>query len=377
MNRQKFVDWLVIAIFLICIFGTTTIPQLWEKTTYIAPLYIFVALSILFLNHISLKECFYTKDREFFLMSGGILLSGINIILIHSRIGAFFTIADFLLLLYLANKIYFQKIQLGVFSAICFFILFYWLFINKTDYLTSSFNPNGVSIILLIYFCVSVCYLTYLISSHFRFPKWGYYVAVFLSLIPLTIRVLSFHCRGVLLGILVWALTYFILPKKKYTIYLVIGTSLLMPMLYVLLWKSDMLEGLTFLGKRIASGRDIIWYEFFQAFIQHPITGIGSDFERMVPDLYLKEVHHSLLDLLFVHGTPVFLIVLYLLYKRISEIITNASEFVKATCLASIYGLITAGSLENYYIVSPFNILFLTIFIISNTASQEQQITER
>ena len=95
---------------------------------------------------------------------------------------------------------------------------------------------------------------------------------------------------------------------------------------------------------KVASGRDIIWYEFFKVFIHHPITGIGSNFDVMIPDLYLKEVHHGLLDLLFVHGIPVFLIVLYFMYKRISEVITSSFDSIKGICLASIYGLIVSGS---------------------------------
>ena len=96
----------------------------------------------------------------------------------------------------------------------------------------------------------------------------------------------------------------------------------------------------------------------------------------MIPDLYLKEVHHGLLDLLFVHGIPVFLIVLYFMYKRISEVITSSFDSIKGICLASIYGLIVSGSFENHYIVSPYNILLMTIFMISHHAESNKQKSE-
>lgn len=379
MNRQKIhqlIDWCVILIFVVIIIGTTATYSLWEKSFFIAPVCIFFALCLLLLNHISLKDCFRTKNKEFFLMSGGVVLSSINILLINSRIGAFFTIADFLLIIYLADKVHFNKIQIGVIAFTSFSIWFYWQFISTADYFNSPLNPNGVSIILLSNFSVFVCYFTYLLSLRIQLSKWIYYSIMLLLIIFLAKRTFAFHSRGALLGVIAWAVTFYILPKKNFTIPLILGFSLLIPALYVLLWKSGIAESATFFGKRINSGREIIWYQFFMAFINHPITGIGSDFDRMVPDLYLKEIHHSLLDLLFVHGIPVFLLVLYFLYKRIQEIINVSSGFLRTVCLSSIYGMITVGTFENYYIVPPHNILFLMIFIIFQAFVQEQASKE-
>lgn len=101
----------------------------------------------------------------------------------------------------------------------------------------------------------------------------------------------------------------FFLPKKKATIPLVIGLSLLFPALYVLISQSGAVDGVIVYGKNFSSGREIIWSEFFKVFIHHPITGIGSNFDLMLPNLLpqiLRATHHALLDLLFVHGVPVF-----------------------------------------------------------------------
>lgn len=368
MNRQKlhyFADWFAIFIFLFISFCTTVSNLLWWKVTYIAPVPISLALCLLFVNHVSIKQCFQTKEKEFFLLCIGVLLSGINIIIIKSNIGAFFTITNFLLILYLADKhIVFDKIQIGVIAFSSFLILFYWLFINKEVYENIFANPNRASLYIFIHFCVFLCCGVYLLSSTFSFPVWYYHIGLFVIAFITAMRIQSLQCRGILLAITVWTITYYLLPKKNYTISLIIGASLFMPIVYVLLWKSGLVDSLIVFGKRFASGRDIIWYEFFNAFIKYPITGIGSDFDRTVPNLYLKEVHHALLDLLFVHGIPVFLIVLYLLYKRIQEVITCSSVLVRAVCLASIYGIITAGSFENFYIVSPYNALFLVILVI-------------
>lgn len=379
MIRKKFhqiIDWCVIIIFLLFILTTMTTLSLWEKYTYIAPPIIFIALCIFFLNHVSIKNCLQTKEYEFFLMCGGIILSAFNIILIQSNIGAFFTVANFLLILYLANKAYFNKFQLSVIAFASSIVLFYWFFISKESYGNIASNPNGASLVIFTNFCVFVSFFVYYLHTY-QLPQFFFPIAIFLILCIITGRILSFHCRGVLLAIIAWTGTYYILPKKKYTIPFIIGASLLMPVIYVLLWKSGVVDGVMFFGKRVASGRDIIWYEFFKVFIRHPITGIGSNFDAMLPDLYLKEVHHALLDLLFVHGIPVFLIILYLMYKRISEIFTVSSMPLKAVCIASVYGLIASGSFENHYIVSPYNVLLLTIFMISYASLPEQINKER
>lgn len=371
-KRIKYlVDWIAIIAVLIISFCTTTNDFLWGRFTYIAPVPIFIILCILFFNHVSLIDCFKSKDKEFFLLSGGVFLSAINLFLVKSHVGSIFTITNFLLVLYLADKICFDRLQLAVIAMASFFIIFYWLFINKGVYGNVDTNSNRASIFIFMHFCVFVCCITYILFS-FQMIKWPYYIVILLLLIVVSNRILSLRCRGVFLATLAWAGTCYILPKKKWTILFVIGASLLTPVIYVLLWRSGIIEGIVVYGKSLLSGRDVIWYEFFKAFIRQPITGIGSDFDRVLPDLYMKDAHHALLDLLFVHGLPVFMVVLYFLYRRIYKVITETSGAVRDVCLACIYGVIAMGSLENGYIISPCNVLFLTFFVVSHTFSQKQ-----
>ncbi len=378
MNRQKIhwcVDWCVVILFLMCVLGTTTNLYLWDKVFHIAPLIIFVTLGILFLNHISIKECFRSKDKEFYLMSGGILLSGINMILVHSRVGAIFTIADFLLILYLADKVCFDKIQIRVIVATCFLSWFYWQFINKDVFGNTHFNSNTPPIFMLSFFFIFISYVLCFWPARFQFSKWFYHIIAVLCAVLLAKRAMDFRCRGVVLALIAWVFTYFFLPKKKATIPLVIGLSLLFPALYVLISQSGAVDGVIVYGKNFSSGREIIWSEFFKVFIHHPITGIGSNFDLMLPNLLpqiLRATHHALLDLLFVHGVPVFLIVLYLMHKRTEKIITSSSGLARNVCLASVYGSLTIGTFENIYILSPYNMMFLMIFIIYHRYLLEQ-----
>lgn len=373
MNREKIhwlIDWGIMITFLLLIWCCWINHDLWEKVTYIAPVYAFLALGILFLNHISLIQCLKSRDKEFFLMCGGILLGAVNMVLVKSGIGAIFTLADFFLILYLANKVHFDPIQLGSAGLSCLAIWFYWQFINHSSYHAGDvvFNTNGLSLVIFSCFCVFIGYVVYLFSFYHPLPKWGYWLLMLPFLYFLTKRVLSFNARGILAGIFTWSVTYYFLPKKKFTVPMVLGISLLLPAVYVYLWKSGATDGIIILGKRLASGRDIIWNDFFHVFIQHPITGIGSDFERMLPDLYIKEAHHALLDLLFVHGIPVFCIILYFLYKRVTDILTAPSDCT-AVCLAAVYGIFAAGTFENYYIVTPYNIILFMVFLIFHAST--------
>lgn len=373
MNRKKvhyLIDWCVIITFLAVIWACWINHDMWNKVTYVAPVYIFLALGVLFLNHVSIIDCFKSKDIEFFLICGGMILGCINAVFIKSGIGTLFTLADFLLILYLANKIQFDKIQLGAIGVSCLLIWCYWLFIDKSVYKDTVYNPNGVSLVIFSTFCVFLCYFVFLLSSYAQISKWLYHLVILGLLYLSAKRVLSLHCRGVLAAIASWGIAYYLLPKKKFTAPVILAVSLIIPILYVWMWKSGAADGIVIYGKRLASGRDIIWYEFSKVFIRHPITGIGSDFERMLPGLYLKEVHHALLDLLFVHGIPVFLVILYLFYKRICDVITTSYSSVMAVCLASLYGMLASGTFENHYIVAPYNILLLTLFLISNTFTQ-------
>ena len=102
--------------------------------------------------------------------------------LIGSNLGAFFTIADFLLILYLANKIHLDNIQLGTIAFSCILVLFYWLFINKETYDNSISNPNVASLIIFTSFCVCISFLVYCLSS-FSLSKWTYHIAILIIFI--------------------------------------------------------------------------------------------------------------------------------------------------------------------------------------------------
>ncbi|MCI8836819.1 MAG: O-antigen ligase family protein [Hungatella sp.] len=379
MNRQKLhslIDWCAIILFLFCVFGTTTIPFLWDRVFNIAPFIMFGALGLLLLNNVSIPELLRRKDREFFIMAGGVVLSLVNLFLVRSRMGAFFTIADFFLILYLADKLHFDRIQLGVIVSVCFLIWLYWQFINRDIFSSSRFNTNTPPIFMLAFFCVFICYFFGLLSRRGRMPGWGYHVIAVVFVLLLGKRAMDFRCRGVLAALATWVFTYFFLPKHKRTIPLVIGFSLLFAAVYVLLWKTGASTGIIIFGKRFASGRDRIWYEFFRAFVHHPITGIGSDFAVMLPDLpeRLRIAHNALLDLLFVHGIPVFLLVLYLMYSQISEMIAVSFGPVRAACLASVYASLAIGTFENIYILSPYNMLFMMIFLMAHTFASRQEV---
>lgn len=369
-NIRYFIDWCVILIFIAVSYIDAVSDYLWSGFRYIAPVLTSLALGVLLLNHISIKDCIKRKDKEFMFLIAGGLVAGINILLIKSNVGSLLTICNFLLILFLADKVQFDKVQLGAVAFSSFFVLFYWIFINRGTY-GNVINPNGAALFIFAHFCVFICSITYFLSTCFQASKRQLSLVILAAFCIVAGRLIFLQCRGVLLAMVGWAVTCYILPKKKITIPLVLAASLIMPAVYVLVWKGGTLNGVIIYGKRFDSGREGIWYEFFKAFVRHPITGIGSDFDRMIPDGILKNVHHALLDLLFVHGIPVFVIVLYFLYKRTEEIVSSA-EPMSRVHLACLYGAFVAGSFENYYIFLPYNVLFMMIFIIFHMLDKDK-----
>lgn len=363
MNRNKIhevVDWIAVGILcaelLLCWVFKAGQDMIMPWSTIIS----FFILGLFFLNHIDLRECLRGCDFELYLILVGCIWAFINLRMINSNMGAIVTIVDFLLILYLADKVKLQRSCIQCVMIICFILSFYWFILKRPVYGNVDFNTNGSACIV---FCVSLlAYFSYVVLR--KSDKKN----IFMLLVLVLIAILSIRlkARGVLLGLIFIAFSYYVMPKKKWVIYFVSIGSLIFPFIYIWMWKMGIDFIIPFIGKKFISGRELIWPQFLEAFLQHPITGIGSDFKRMVPTSAFFEVHHALLNILFVHGIPVFMITFYLLTKRMMGLYNtkNMSKTVKMGT-ALLYGMFVIGTFENFYITSPYNMIFFMIMVIS------------
>ena len=79
------------------------------------------------------------------------------------------------------------------------------------------------------------------------------------------------------------------------------------------------------------------------------------------------EVHNGLLDILIIHGTVCFCLVIYFLWRRLRGIREVASQNKLAkTAMAGIFSMLVASFFENYFIVAPYSMIFFYLFLIIN-----------
>lgn len=325
---------------------------------------VFLALSCIFFANINLWEQLRKKDIELILVIAAVFLSLINMIIVKSNYGAIFSIADMLLILYLADKSKFTNRQLFIPTISCSIPFLIWILFKRPTLSSCDFNTNGAAFIIFACGILAICGISYFLEKKAAPPKL-YHLIAGIFIVSVLIQSLRLHARGSMLGILCFAVVYFILPKKPWTAYAILFGSIAFPFVYLLLWKSGVTLSISIADKNFYSGRELIWNEFLNAFLKYPITGIGSNFERMVPNSPLYEVHHAILNILFVHGTPVFLITLYLWIKRLKGLFHYTSFTAnQMMCLAGIYGMMVIGTFENFYISAPFNMIYYMLMVL-------------
>ena len=363
-------NWLAVLIMIGLMLTCWINKKVQDVFLWYANLIFFFSLSALFFSQIDWGRRLKERDKELYLLVGGCLLAVINLFLAHSNVGAIFTIVDFLLMLYLADKVSLSRKMVGSLVTVCMAVTLYWLFYKRAAYDSVDFNSNGASRIVYTAMAFGLYGCCWLSGNGAENRKRVWDVAFFAVQAVILWQAVRLDARGTMLGVIAALVVYYILPKRKWSVYVVLACTLLFPLGYLMIWKTGTLDALMLAGKRIMSGRDTIWSTFGVLYMEHPIIGIGSDFERLVPQLYYKEVHHALLDLLFVHGGSVFLFVLYFLAKRFKELFGVSGKIERssraAMALSILYGMIVIGTFENYYIVAPCSTVFFLILVLEH-----------
>lgn len=372
MNSKKLhetVDWLAAGMLMISLCLLYISRTSYDKIISYAPMLAFVVLAILFFNHVNWFERLKNKEVELILLIAGSVIAGINLVLAKSGFGVIFNIVDFLLVLYLADKVKLDRRITYAIGAVCLVIFGTW--IGQGD---KTFNTN---LACMIIFAVAVYGITVVTDCLHRFHKglWGKGISLAVMLGLAAPMVWRLRARGILVGIVVFLLLNYLIPnvvwkcKKIYgaCVMLLIGGSIAVPMWYVWLWKSGTQISFISLGKSFFSGRNQVWDQFLTAFYKEPWTGIGSDFYAKIPDLLFSEVHNGLLHILVVHGIIVFAVAAFLLGKRLLQIGRHAgTNLVTRQCISAIVALAVASIFENYFVLVFYNMLVLLLFCMGN-----------
>lgn len=364
---QTSMDWFSVLVMMVLMLTCWLSPAIRGKVFWYANVIFFCPLVALLFSQIDWLQKIREKEKEIYILMAGVGVSIANLFLSKSNIGAVFTILNFLLMLYLADKVILSRKMIYSLTLTCIGIVLYWVLYKHVTFETAEFNTNGVSHAICTPMFLGVYGMCWLLEDKIKWGRKKRGILFFFTSIIALLQIISLRARGTALGIITAIFVYYLLPKKKWSAYMILVGTLLIPVIYLLLGNKGLLN-IMFAGKRVMSGRDEIWAVFGSSYLHHPIIGIGSNFGRVVPQLEIKEVHHALLDLLFVHGGSVFLFVLYFLIKRFRGLFGKAEKIAQgsrtALALSYLYGMIIIGTFENYYIVAPCSTVFFLILVL-------------
>jgi len=355
----------------------------YQACTRYGTLITFVSLAGAFFCYVDIKDAL--KDKLFWIMVVTDVIAIANLFIIGSNKGCILIVVDFMLILYLADKVEFTRKE--SFAALIYtaFFFFYWT-VDVKGYF-KGYNTNYGGLILITGFAFLMVFMQTINEkkladlSDLGLRPWfkknvkknWWYVILYLFFIALAFNIISWYrSRTALMGLLA-LLILMALPGKLisnkiiYSVITVLATagSIAFSGLYIIFGRLGDGEVQLFY-KSVISGRNDIWGELWDAYLQHPITGIGSSYEMKLD--YMKgvfEAHSAMMDILVVHGILVFIPLCGLLIYRLIKLREQTlNSSVGKVIFAAFVCILVTGFFENYYIVQPFSLILLTLFAI-------------
>ena len=358
-------DIAVAALFAYLILSSFLNQKVYDVLGRYASVVVFVILCTLLFAHA--RDILKKKDILAVTAFAAIVVTGINLIVIGSNKGAFFIPSD-LCLICLASFYVDLKEKTKKYIA-CFGSIFTILWY---PYVRWDYNFNMAGLTFMLFMMMGVTYLEFL-----KKEKDYYYLTLAQILMYVTAFLYAtlYHSRCAMAGILVFGFCILIrrllvADRLLFTILLILTTagSVFFTMIYVILGEKG--RGGRFLYKDLFSGRHLIWKELWGAYFRNPLTGIGSSYRLKSFDIF--EVHNGLFDILAVHGTIVFFLVLILLCAAMNGAhMHKGDRKIKGFAFAALFAMLTASFFENFFTVPPYSIFFF-IFLLFGRGSYSQ-----
>lgn len=335
-----------------------------------------IGLAVTLFCYMDIKDM--VRDPAFLLMAGADIVALINLFIVGSHKGAILTVVDFLLILYLANKIKLSQKQAII--SMCYIGAFfvYWT-IDVKGYF-KGYNTNYGGLVLISGFFFAVYALEYL--KDYLVNKKGRLQAKWLTLGTVILFVWGYkiiawyRSRCAFLGLIAFALLLIIPMKiwKNRVFYLLVtlGTTVgavLFSLLYIWLGAMKDTFRIQIFYKDIISGREEVWSVLWNAFLKQPVTGIGSSFDIQLDWLNgMFEVHNGMLDILIVHGIAVFAVTIVMIVKRFLELHElSTSSQLNRCAMAGVFAMMMPAFMENYIIVPPYSLILLLLIGLVRT----------
>ncbi len=360
-----------------CVILTTALWNEYAWYEAVAPyttLISLVFLAVTFICLVPVKDAL--KDPYFWAAAAASVIAAVNIFLTDSGKGAWLTATDVLIVAYLADKIKLSRSQTVFMYIYTGFFFYYWTFDVKGYF--KGYNTNYGGLVLISGFTFAV---TGLIAFYERLKKteekgarflfgftifmfaWGYNIIAW------------YRARCALLALVVFAFLLLVptkVWKKKWFFGLVTYATTLgaiaISLIYVWIGKYASSFDVQIFYKDIISGREAIWSDLWQAYLKHPITGIGSSYKINLDWMGgMFEVHNGLLDILIVHGIIVFAVTAFILINRLLKLGRYANNPVARSATSAVFSILAASFMENFFIVPPFLLLLLVLIAIARS----------
>ena len=316
------------------------------------------------------------RDKGLWIVAAVAVVALVNILIVDSGKGAWFTAVDVAITVYLADKVRFSKILSWFCLLYTGFYFFYWTYDVKGYFKGYNTNYGGLVLITGFVFAVTLLigvrqrlksasnigyrFLTFFIPFMFA---WGYNIIAW------------YRARCALLGLVTFTLLLLI-PVKVwknricYTLLTVGATmgAIVISLVYVWLGRYASAFDVRIFYKDIISGRDAIWADLWSAFLHSPLTGIGSSYKLKAEWMGgMFEVHNGLLDILIVHGVIVFVCICGMLIHRLLGLRQYVDNIVSRSAVAAVFAILAASFMENFFIVPPFLTAVLALIAIARS----------
>ncbi len=362
---ERLSELILILMFLFFIYGSFTVRGLYEAIAPWGTAVFFLGTVVIYIMSTRLGASrLLSFDRYTLMGVAAVIITPVNLFLIHSGMGAMLVVFDQVMICALILKGDFRLSDRGkrILSFLAAALMLIWYPVVRWDY---GFNMVGLVFLILLIFGELI--LEYMKNDmELEYLKYVQ-ILFFITSILLSI---CYQARSSALSMAVFGVAFLVTPviiekRVLQNIWIFIFTlgsllfSLLLPLIGRMGWNVRILY------KDTLSGRELIWGELWREFLKKPVTGIGSSYE--MKSFFMFEVHNGLLDILVVHGLPVFILIFLLLISTLKRLFSRDLSFCpdKRIAFAGVYALLFASFFENGFIVTPYSMVFFVLMLIA------------
>ena len=348
---------------------TFMVPKFYGWTEDYVGVFVFVMLCFLVIINVNPFSEIKSLNVDFILLAALAVITGINLLLVKSGLGAFFVATNFGIIWYLSDKIKLKKWQFVTMGVAYLLLMLYWFFYAYNwmfaDYTTYAMNTNTASTFTMF------SLLCLFVLLEFFFEKYRIVGLLMVIVLVKAFQITLYHRgRGSFIMLMFFLLFRYAVPKKWwnqkgfYRLIVLFSTfgSLLFVAFYVFLGTTGVNFRLPFFYKNLFSGREAIWLEFWNLFKSKPLTGIGTNVT--IESFFEFNVHNAMYNILVIHGLLVFALTIALMYRKLQKLHRNfTNSYLSLAALSAVF----AVCIESFFDVDliwanySLNLMFLLL----------------